>query len=150
MSHSFTNVLVHVVFSTKGREPWLSLAVRRRLFGYMRGLARNEFGDCLKLGGVEDHLHGAIVLRADISVAHALSRWKSLSSGWIHRTFPDLREFAWQEGYGAFSVSRSNLDVVMRYIDGQVDHHKHMTFHEELVALLQRHGIEFDPQRVLD
>jgi putative transposase len=150
MSHSFTNLLVHVVFSTKRREPWLTPQIRPRLFGYMRALARNEFGDCLKLGGVEDHIHGAIVLPADVSVAYALSRWKSLSSGWVHKTFPDLKEFAWQEGYGAFSVSRSGLDVVLRYIDGQVDHHRHMTFQEELLTLLQRHGIEFDPQRVLD
>jgi REP element-mobilizing transposase RayT len=150
MSHSYTNLLIHVVFSTHKRHPWISAGIRPRLHAYMATIARNEIGDVIVVGGTADHVHGLIVLPADMSVAHAMSRWKSLSSGWIHRTFAALADFAWQEGYSAFSVSRSNADAVKAYIETQEEHHRHRSFKEELVALLQRLGIEFDPERVFD
>ena len=81
-------------------------------------------------------------------MADAMRKWKSLSSGWVHKSMPDNLEFAWQTGYAAFSVSRSSADRVAAYIDNQVEHHKHLTFKEEFVAFLERHRVQYDPERV--
>jgi REP element-mobilizing transposase RayT len=99
-----------------------------RLHEYLCGLARDEFGKAVKVGGTEDHIHGLISLRTDVALAHAMNRWKSLSSGWIHKTFPDMGDFAWQAGYGAFSVSQSSAPAVISYIEGQASHHRRKTF----------------------
>lgn len=83
MSHTFTNLLIHAVWGTKDRQPMLPPDLRPRLYRYLVGLGRGEFGDALRIGGVGDHVHGLIVLRPDVSVSHAMNRWKSLSSAWI-------------------------------------------------------------------
>ena len=123
MGHSYSDLLVHVVFSTKDRQPSIRESFRERLYEYMAGLARQEFGVAMKIGGTENHVHALVSFNRDVSVAEAMCKWKSLSSGWIHRTFPEATEFAWQAGYGAFSVSHSNADRV-HYIAGQLAHHK--------------------------
>jgi len=120
----------------------------QRLYEYMSGIADHEIGSAIKIGGVADHLHTLLSLNTDVSVAHAMNRLKSLSSGWLKRTFPALSDFAWQAGYGAFSVSRSNQDQVARYIANQKEHHRRMQFREEFAAFLQRHGIAFDPAQL--
>jgi len=148
MGHTYANLLVHVVFSTKDRRPTIRPEFEERLWQYMSGIARQEFGRALKIGGTEDHLHGLLSLRTDVSVAEALRKWKSLSSGWAHKTFPQERLFGWQAGYGAFSVSQSNAAAVIRYIENQKAHHRRMTFEEEFAELLRRHGIERDPNDV--
>ena len=89
-------------------------------------------------------------MRTDVAVADAMRAWKSLSSGWVHKTFPAERDFAWQNGYAAFSVSESNADEAQRYIANQESHHRKQTFEEEFLALLKRHGIEYDPRFVRD
>jgi REP element-mobilizing transposase RayT len=146
MSHTYANLLFHVVFSTKGRRPTIRPEFEERLWQYMSGLAQGEFGVARKVGGTEDHIHGLISLRTDISVAIALQKWKSLSSGWVHKQFPQETLFGWQRGYGAFSVSESNAEAVIRYIENQKAHHQQMTFEEEFAELLKRHGIERDPR----
>ena len=150
MGHATVNLLIHVIFSTKGRRPLIGPNCAERLYKYFYGLGPNEFGKVLKVGGTEDHIHGLISIRSNVDVAHAMNRWKSLSSGWIHKTFPGMRDFAWQSGYGAFSVSQSLKNRVMAYIDGQAKHHKRRGFQAEFIDFLKRHEVEFDPAHVWD
>jgi REP element-mobilizing transposase RayT len=150
VGHTFSNLLVHVIFGTKGRLPTIRESFRLRLYEYMSGIARTEFGRALCIGGTPNHAHGLIVLTTDVSVAEAVRKWKSISSKWVHETFPEDQDFAWQSGYGAFSVSRSNVHEVAGYIERQVEHHRKVTFEEEFVAFLNRHGIEYDPRYVWD
>jgi REP element-mobilizing transposase RayT len=148
MGHTFSNLLAHVIFSTKDRRSIITDAIAEKLYAYMAGVARKEFGWAKRIGGVGDHVHGLIELRTDVSMAHAMNRWKSLSSRWIHRTFPELRDFAWQSGYGVFAVSSSKAPDVIAYIDAQAEHHKHRSFEEEFVDFLKRHEIQFDPDHI--
>jgi REP element-mobilizing transposase RayT len=150
MGHAQANLLIHVIFSTKGRRPLIGPDYAERLHKYFYGLGPKEFGKVLKVGGTEDHIHGLISIRSNVDVAHAMNRWKSLSSGWIHKTFPGMRDFAWQSGYGAFSVSQSLKNRVMAYIDGQVKHQKRRSFQAEFIDFLKRHEVEFDPAHVWD
>ncbi len=148
MGHTFSNLLVHVIFSTKNRQPTIVDALRDKLYAYMAGVAKKEFGWARRIGGTSDHIHGLIEIRTDVSVAHAMNRWKSLSSGWVHKSFPESRDFAWQSGYGAFTVSSSRAPDVIAYIDGQAEHHRHRSFEEEFLDFLKRHGIQYDPEHV--
>ena len=150
MGHTYSRLLFHVVFSTKERRPLIHESFGPRLYDYMGGIARHEFGRSLGVGGAADHVHGLLSVNPAVSVAEAMRKWKSLSSLWVHETFPQRRDFAWQEGYGAFSVSPSNAEAVCRYIAGQEKHHRQLTFQEEFIALLERHGIEYDPARIWD
>ena len=142
MGHTYSRLLVHTVFSTKDRRPTIHDTFRQRLYDYLGGIARNEFGRSLIVGGTADHIHGLLSFNTAVPVAEAMRKWKSLSSRWVHETFPDAAAFAWQEGYGAFSVSPSNAETVIRYIKTQEVHHRRLTFKEEFVALLERHGVE--------
>ena len=116
----------------------------------MAGIARQEFGEAFRIGGTADHVHGLLAIRLNVSVADAMRKWKTLSSKWIHETFAESAAFAWQEGYGAFSVSRSNVSRVIASIDNQVEHHRTRTFQEEFLEFLKRHQVEFDPRYVWD
>ena len=127
----------------------------------MSGVARNEFGRALRIGGTENHLHGLLSLSTAVSAAEAMRKWKSLSSGWVHKTFPSASDFGWQAGYGVFSVSQSNAAAVIEYIENQREHHRTRTFEEEFVALLlvapdgtsyaAAHWVpDAAPQRILD
>jgi REP element-mobilizing transposase RayT len=150
MGHTYGNLLCHVVFGTKERRPTIHETFRGRLHEYLGGVACQEFGPALAIGGTADHVHGLILMRTDVAVADAMRKWKSLSSGWVHKTFPAEQDFACQNGYAAFIVSQSNADQVKRYIANQKSHHKKQTFEEEFLALLDRHGIEYDPRLVWD
>ena len=148
--HTYANLLVHVVFSTKGRRPTMRKDFRTRLHDYLGGIARQEFGRSLRVGGTANHLHGLIVLKPSIAVSDAMKKWKSLSSGWVHNTFPGNRDFGWQNGYGAFSVSESKAQEVIEYIERQEEHHRKVSFEEEFIHFLEVNGIEYDPRYVWD
>jgi len=148
MGHTYSDLLIHAVFGTKDRRPFLAPEIRPRLYEYLAGIARQEIGHALRIGGTEDHVHGLLRLRTEISPGVAMQKWKALSSGWVHRTFPGARDFAWQAGYGAFSVSHSNAPKVIAYIDSQERHHRKRTFEEEFLELLHRHQITYDPLHV--
>jgi REP element-mobilizing transposase RayT len=150
MGHTFSNILIHAVFSTKNREPLIREAFRERLYQYMCGIAQNEFGRVLRIGGMADHIHGLLFVNPSISVSDAIGKWKSLSSGWVNRELPEFAPFYWQAGYGAFSVSESRKADVIEYIDNQEAHHRGRSFQEEYLELLKRHGIEFDADQVWD
>ena len=150
MSHSFTNLLYHVVFSTKYRHPWLDPEVAPRVFAYLGGLVREDNGTALLVNGVADHVHLLVQLHQDHSVSAFLRALKARSSLWIHKTFPALEQFAWQTGYAAFTVSRSQAEKVRRYIANQENHHRKQSFQEEFRALLRKHGLEFSEEDLWD
>jgi putative transposase len=141
---TYTNLLYHVVFSTKQRRPFIHPVLRDELYPYFGGAIRGEGGTLLEIGGMPDHVHLLVKLPADLAVASLLRTIKANSSKWIH-VRPDFdRDFAWQTGYGAFTVSESQSDRVRKYIKTQERHHRKMTFQEELLSLLQKNRIEYD------
>ena len=150
MGHTYTSNLFHVIFSTKGRRPGIREHFRQRLYEYLAGVARQEFGKATAIGGTEDLIHGLLSLRSNVSIAEAMRKWKALSSKWVHETFPQECAFGWQSGYGSFTVSRSNVPEVISYIDGQAEHHRTVTFEEEFRAFLHRYGVEYDERYVWD
>jgi putative transposase len=147
---SFVSLNCHVIFSTKNREPLLLPDWTPRLYQYMGGTTRAK--DCVLLaaGGMPDHIHLAVSLGRQTAVSDIVRDIKANSSRWIHETMDNLRGFAWQTGYGAFSVSQSNLDEVRQYIADQREHHRVRTFREEFVMFLKRHGMQYDEQHVWD
>jgi REP element-mobilizing transposase RayT len=148
MSHSYTSSLFHCVFSTKERRKLIVPALQDQLWPYLGGIARNNKMKAFAIGGIEDHVHLLLSLPATLDVAKALQLIKGGSSKWIHDSFSDRRDFAWQEGYGAFSVGISQIESTVEYIRKQPEHHRHKTFEEEFVAFLERHQIEYDPKFV--
>jgi REP element-mobilizing transposase RayT len=144
MPQSYVSLQYHIVLSTKDRQPFLSPEIRPRLYAYLGGILRSEGGVLAVAGGVADHVHllGSISKRQAIS--DALRVLKANSTGWIHATFPALAQFSWQSGYSAFSIGRTEIEAVTRYIRNQEEHHKSVTFKEELLDLLRRYGIEYD------
>jgi REP element-mobilizing transposase RayT len=148
MSHSYSCCLVHYVYSTKGRAKLLTTEVRDRLWPYIGGIARTNEFTILATGGMADHVHVLASLSSTISIAKAVQLLKGGSSKWIHDTFPTSRSFAWQEGYGAFSIGRSGMDATIAYIRDQEEHHRTRTFEEEFTAFLEKYGIEYDPRYV--
>jgi putative transposase len=150
MGHTYSNLLIHVIFATKERRPLIHADFSQRLYEYMCGVARDEFGKAIKVGGMPDHVHALISLKSDVALAHAMNRLKSLSSGWVHKLADGPTDFAWQSGYGAFSVSQSNALTVAQYIANQAHHHATRTFEEEFIEFLRRHDAEFDPAHVWD
>ncbi len=148
MSHSFTSNLMHVVFSTKTRRRDIDFEMQPRLWAYMGGMARERGVCALAIGGTDDHLHMLISLPATLPVAKAIQEIKAGSSKWIHETYANHRSFAWQEGYGAFSVGVSQVDDTVHYIHSQAEHHKKIDFQQEFVAFLKKHGIAYDERYV--
>ena len=148
MASTFSNLNFHIVFSTKGRAPVVRADIRPRLYQYIGGIVRSEGGVLSEMDGTNDHVHMLVRLRPDSAIADLLRVIKSRSSGWIHETFPDSRAFAWQEGYGVFSVSESRCATVRRYIARQQAHHERQGFQAELRTLLRRHNIEFDERYI--
>lgn len=150
MPQSLTNLLYHLVFSTKHREPLLDAGLKPRLFAYMGAIVGEMKGRPVLINGPADHLHALIYLPPTTSISDAIRVLKSNASKWVHETFPDRASFAWQSGYGAFSVSQSNLDDVHRYVADQEEHHKAVSFQDEYRAFLRKHGIAFDERYVWD
>jgi REP element-mobilizing transposase RayT len=140
---------MHVVFSTKERRPLITQQLQEKLWPYIGGIARNHKMKAIKVGGVEDHIHILLSVPATLDIAKAVQLLKGSSSKWVHETFPDLQTFEWQEGYGAFSIGVSGVADTTAYIENQKEHHKRMTFQQELASILKKHGIEFEP-RMLD
>jgi putative transposase len=142
--HSFTSCLIHCVFSAKEREPVLSAEVRARLWPYFAGIARENGIKALAVGGTADHVHLLLSLPATLPLAKAVQLLKGNSSKWLHQTFADLRNMAWQEGYGAFSIGAAGIEATVAYIRNQEEHHRTRTFQEEMKSFLRRHGLEYD------
>lgn len=144
MAHTFTNLLTHVVFSTSGRAPYLTDEIRSDAHAYVGGILRELKAVPIAVGGTSDHLHLLTRLPANLALAECIRVVKTNSSRWIKERWPKSSAFAWQAGYGAFSVSESNRLAVIQYIHNQAHHHQRSSFEDELLALLRRHGVDFD------
>ena len=149
MSNTYTSLNYHIVFSTKNREPWLKEDIRERLWPYLGGIARENGMKALEIGGVADHVHLLLSIPASMALSKAVQLIKGGSSHWMKETFPKVTGFAWQDGYGAFTVSQSQLDAVREYIRNQEEHHRTKSFAEEYRAFLERHQVEFDERFLL-
>ncbi len=141
---SYVSSYYHCVFSTKERRPLITRELRERLWPFLGGIARQNKMKALEVGGVEDHVHILLSLPSTMAISKAAQLIKGGSSKWVHETFPEHRLFSWQEKYGAFGVSVSLLDNIVKYIQNQEKHHRKMTFQEEFVALLEKHRVEYD------
>lgn len=150
MGHTFTRLLTHVVFSTDLRRPTIHESIRADGHAYFGGIVRELDGTAIIVGGTADHLHALIQLRADTNIADVIRVAKTNTSRWVHEKWPERRDFVWQRVYGAFTVSASSAAAVTRYIAGQEEHHRKMSFDDEFLALLRKHNIPFDPQHVFD
>ena len=147
---SYVSSYFHCVFSTKERRPLITPSLQERLWPFLGGIARENKMRALMIGGVADHVHLLLSLPATMSIAKAMQLIKGGSSKWIHETFPEQRLFAWQEKYGAFSVSVSQLDSVIAYMSKQPEHHRRRSFQEEFVAFLKKHRLEYDEKYLWD
>jgi putative transposase len=150
MPQSLSKVILHIIFSTKNREPWLDSDVRPRIHAYLATICRDLGAELVHVGGVADHVHIVTTLPRTLSQAQLIEQIKKASSKWIKELDERFRGFFWQRGYGAFSVSPSQLKAVLKYIEGQQEHHRTRTFQEEYRELLRRHGIDFDERFVWD
>jgi REP element-mobilizing transposase RayT len=150
MPSTYTNLLYHIVFSTKERVPLIADDWQEELYRYIGGIIRAEGGVQLEIGGIDDHVHILAKFKPAISVSEMLNKIKANSSKWANDHKMKMRKFAWQEGYAAFSVSESQVPNLVTYIRNQAEHHRKQTFQEEFVALLKRHGIEYDPKYLWD
>jgi REP element-mobilizing transposase RayT len=139
---------MHCVFSTKERRPFLTPAIRDRLWPYLGGIARENNMKALVIGGTADHVHLLLSLPATLSVSKAMQLLKGNSSKWLRETFPELlpQGFAWQEGFGAFSIGVSGTKDTVRYIQTQEEHHHKKSFREEFEMFLKKHGYEYKPE----
>jgi REP element-mobilizing transposase RayT len=146
MSHTYVSDLVHCVFSTKNRRNLIPLATQSDLWSFLGGIARKNGFKALIVGGTENHVHVLLSLPATMPLAKAMQLLKGASSHWMNETH--TKNFAWQEGYGAFTVGISQKDDTIRYIASQAEHHRKRNFEEEFVAFLKKHGVEYDPQHV--
>jgi REP element-mobilizing transposase RayT len=145
MSHSFAAVWLHIVFGTKNRLPFLNDAIRPELHAYVATVLKNLDCPALLINSVDDHLHALARLSRRHAIERVLEGMKANSSRWLKTKGGPLRLFHWQAGYGAFSVSPSQVETVQRYIARQAEHHRRITFQEEFEELLRRHGCPFDP-----
>ena len=150
MSSTYCNLIYHMIFSTKHRKTWIDDPIRDRLHSYLGGAVRGEGGISLRVNGLEDHVHLLAKLRQDKAVSDVLRDIKANSSKCVHKTFSGYDGFAWQRGFAAFTVSASQFEKVQRYIENQQEHHKTMSFEEELIMLLKAHGIEYDERYLWD
>jgi putative transposase len=128
----------------------IGAAIRPALHAYLATVARNADCECYRVGGMADHVHLAVRFSRTITAANLVEKLKTTSSKWLKTQSPDLTEFSWQRGYGAFSVGPANLDDLRRYIDNQEEHHRVHTFQEEYRNFLTKYGIEFEEQYVWD
>jgi REP-associated tyrosine transposase len=150
MPQSLSKVIIHIIFSTKNREAWLDSDVRPRMRAYLATVCRNLGAEFVRIGGVADHVHIVTTLPRTVSQAEFIEEIKKASSKWIKALNTQYRGVFWQRGYGAFSVSPSQLDVVLRYVEEQPAHHRTRTFQEEYRELLGKHGVQFDERYAWD
>ena len=148
MAGKYLSLLVHFTWGTAGREPWTKRTCAKILYSYIGGIMKNKNAKLISAGGMFDHIHLYASMPSTISIADFVNAVKANSSRWIHESSSRMRGFAWQEGYGAFSVSKSEESKVVRYISNQEEHHRKRTFKEELTGLLEKHGIEYDKRYI--
>ncbi len=148
MAQSLSQNIIHIVFSTKNRRPLLSDQARTRLYPYIANIIREKGSECYRAGGVADHIHLAVRLSKNVAHSKFIGEIKVSTSMWLKEISPELETFGWQDGYGAFSVGKKDLDALISYIDKQEEHHRKTTFQEEFRKFLDQYGIEYDERYV--
>jgi len=148
MAQTLVCLRVHVVFSTKDRRPMITPEVEPELYAYLAGTAKNLDSSCLAAGGTSNHVHLLISQSKNIALSHLMEEIKKSSSKWIKTKAPSLRSFGWQDGYGAFTIGRSQVEALQRYIAAQKERHKKQSFEEELVRLLNKYGVQYDERYI--
>ena len=150
MPQSLSKVVIHFIFRTKDRYPWLNAEIRPRVHAYLATICRDAGAEALRIGGVVDHAHVVTTLPRALSQAGLIESIKKKSSKWIKGLSAEYRSFYWQRGYAAFSVSPSQLDSLVTYVDEQEEHHRRRSFQEEYREFLRKHGVEYDERYVWD
>ncbi|MEK6282726.1 MAG: IS200/IS605 family transposase [Acidobacteriota bacterium] len=150
MPQSLSSILIHLIFSTKNRESFITPAIETELHPYMATIFRKMKSPTLAIDGTYDHVHILFSLGRVIAIADLLEEVKSKSSKWIKTKGPEFKNFYWQKGYGAFSIGQSQVEDVKRYIHGQKEHHRRVTFQEEYRKFLEVYGIDYDERYVWD
>lgn len=145
---SYVSNLVHFAWSTWSRRSWIDPPWQDDLYAYIGGIIRKRKGKLLRCGGMSDHIHIYASLPSTLSLAQAANAIKANSSRWVHEKIPGRRDFDWQDGYGAFTVSKSSEQRLLAYIDNQANHHRKRDYRQEFAALLERHGIEYDARYI--
>ena len=144
MAQTFVSLLVHVIYSTKNREPFISPSIEPELFAYMGGILKNQNSRLLDAGGTADHVHLLISQSKNVSLSSLMKDLKKDSSFWIKTKGRQFDNFHWQDGYGAFSIGHSQIAALKKYISQQKEHHRKRTFQEELMAFFDEYGMEYD------
>lgn len=150
MPQSLSNILIHLIWSTKGRHPWLEPGIREKTHAFLAGAVRQCDCEAYRVGGVADHVHLAVRLSRTVSVSDLVKEIKTASSKWAKTQDAARHDFAWQQGYGAFSLGMSQKDALLHYIDTQEEHHRTRTFQDEYRAFLAKYGIDYDERYVWD
>lgn len=150
MPQSLASILVHVVFSTKHRQPLIKPEIEEELFKYMSAICREYESPAIAINGTEDHVHMLISLSRKMALSDLIEEVKKSSSKWIKTKGTAYRKFYWQNGYGAFSIGQSSVEKLKRYIAKQKDHHQKQTFQDEYRAFLELYNIEYDERYVWD
>ncbi|MDP0491481.1 MAG: IS200/IS605 family transposase [Verrucomicrobiota bacterium JB023] len=151
MPQSLSNILVHVIFSTKDRYPFLeSTELRKKTHAFLAGAVRQCNCEAYRVGGVSDHVHLAIRLSRTLTIADLVKELKTSSNKWLKTQSPAFETFSWQQGYGAFSIGMSQKETLLHYIDNQEKHHRSQTFQEEYRSLLNKYAIPFDERYLWD
>ena len=150
MANTYSCLFYHIVFSTKHRQNLINKDIENRVWAYIGGIARKHKLKAIQIGGIETHIH-ALIMSPPILAPSQIAQWlKGDSSKWIHTEFNDLRKFAWQDGFGAFSVSRSKVPAVIEYIKNQREHHQKENFEDEYVKLMKLHEVEYESKYLFD
>lgn len=150
MSQSLSKIYVHIIFSTKKREPILKKSVSSKLYQYLGGICSNLKCNPVQIGGFKDHVHILCLLSKGITVIQLVQHLKQGSSKWIKLQSPELHTFYWQKGYAVYSVNPRNIEKVSRYIINQPQHHRNKTFKEELIRMLDNLDMQYDPEYLFD
>jgi putative transposase len=147
---TYTKLYYHLVFSTKNRQAFIKMEFEDRLYKYVSGIIRGIEGTSIEINGTADHVHILTILPPKIAVSDALREIKANSSKWVHDTLPHLSKFGWQDGFAAFTVSKSQVEPVRQYIRDQKRHHRQSDYKQELLGLLNKHEIEYDERYIWD
>jgi REP element-mobilizing transposase RayT len=150
MPNTYTQIYIHIVFAVKGRQNLIQKNWEDELHKYICGIANSKEQKVYAIGGVGDHIHLLVSIKPDIAISDLVRDIKANSSRWINEKHFVMNKFQWQEGYGAFSYSKSQLDNVIAYINNQEQHHKTKSFKEEYIELLQKYNVEYDEKYLFD
>jgi REP-associated tyrosine transposase len=148
MAQSLSSILIHLVFSTKNREPFITPEIEAELHPYMATIFRELKSPSLAIDGTSDHIHILFSLARVVTVADIVEEVKTSTSKWVKTKGREFRNFHWQRGYGAFSIGQSNVSLLKRYLENQKEHHRHVTFQDEYRKFLAAYGIDFDERYI--